>query len=141
MSKQKTTRPRMTAKDAGQLIFDVWYKADDAGMSQVETRSALGLTAKQFQNGKSYLREQLCLDNAAPFTYDPRDNVYRLNTNSEQVEEYYEMRLSIALKQLVQLSNGTTAPARDKWKDNRKIARIWRHVDNLIEDMQDALEG
>lgn len=129
----------MTAKDSGDLIFAAWFKAGEAGMNQTETLKKLGLTAKQFQRGKSYLREQLCITNTAPFTYDPRDNVYRLNTSSEQVEEYYALRLNIALKQLEQLANGTGTPARDKWKNNRKIVRMWRHVDNVREDIKDAL--
>ena len=131
---------RMTAKDAAELIFDAWIEMGDEGMSQAQTLNETRLTPKQFKNGKDWLREHLCIDNIQPFTYDPRVNVYRLNTEAERVEEYWLYRLRITARQMEQLLNGTGGPAKQKFK-NRKFNRLFRNTENILEDIKDILEG
>ena len=131
---------RMTASDAADLIFGEWAGAGDTGMSQVETLDATGLTPGQFQNGKEWMREHLCLDEVQPFLYNPRTNVYKLNVDAEQVQEYWLYRLQINARQLQLLLNGTGGPAKQKFK-NRKFSRLFRNTENILEDIKDILEG
>lgn len=128
----------MTAADAAGLIFDVLADAVDTGLSQKEIIHLTGLTPKQFGKGTTYLREHICAQNEEPYTYDPKDNVYRLNTNFEPVEEYWLYRLNIAATQLKRLLDGTASPAKAKF-GGQKIARMHRHTENLILDLADII--
>ena len=127
---------RMTRKDAGEMIFDAWI--DHPGMSQEETLAYTGLTRKQFQIGKEYLRDELCSKGEMPYSYDPATNVYRLNINFEPVEEYWMYRLKVAATQLQRLLDGTASPARARF-GGKKIARLHRHTENIIFDLEDIL--
>lgn len=133
--------PRMTATDAADLIFDAWCEAGDGGMTQASTLDEAGLTPSQFGNGKEWLRDNLCLDKVMPFTFNPSTNRYYLNLESEQVEEYFLYRLRITAKQLRRLLDGTGGPAKIKFKGNRKMLRLFRNTDNILEDINDILEG
>lgn len=134
------TKRRMTRQDAGELIFDVWADNVDQGMSQDETLAETGLTRKQFQIGKEWLRDTLCADKEMPYSYDPVSNVYRLNMNFEPVEEYWLYRLSVTAKQLRRLLDGTASPAKSKF-GGKKVNRLYRHTENLVLDLEDIVQG
>lgn len=129
---------RMTAADAGELLFDAWFGAGDKGMSRAETMKLTGLTDKQFRTGKDYLRSMLTLDHLEPFSYDPAANVYRMNTEPERVREYYVGRLKIAAKQSLRLLSGTLIP-HSKKLGNRQSRRVVRDAARHLEDLLDLL--
>lgn len=131
---------RMTAADAGNLLFDVWMDAGDDGLSPKDTLAATELTDKQFRNGKDYLRRVLTLDNQEPFSYDPVDNVYRMNTSQARVQEYAVRTMKGAVRRLLRLHSGTVLP-QSKKAPTRPHKRLTRHLQGLIEDLIDLLEG
>ena len=131
---------RMTAEDAAGLIFDVLADASDTGLSKAQIIGKTGLTDKQFANGKTWLRDKLCSEKEEPYSYDPTviGGMYHLNADFAPVEEYWLYRLRIAAVQLQRLLDGTASPAKAKF-GGRKIARMHRHTDNLVQDLVDIL--
>ncbi len=129
---------RMTAEDAAGLIFDVLADAADTGLSKRQIVEATGLSDKQFTNGKTWLRDKLCSEHEEPYSFDPTiiGGVYHLNAEFAPVEEYWLYRLKVAAVQLQRLLDGTASPARAKF-GGRKIARLHRHTENLVYDLQD----
>lgn len=129
---------RLTQQDAAELIFDAWAGAMNTGMSQQETLDLTGLSRKQFSRGKEWLRDELCSNRESPYSYDPATNTYNLNTNFEPVEEYWLYRLKVTATQLRRLLDGTASPAKSKF-GGKKIARMYRHTENLILDLEDII--
>ena len=132
----------MTAETAAGLIFDVLADASDTGMSKRQIIDATGLTDKQFTNGKTWLRTTLCSDKEEPYSFDPvpLGGLYHLNADFAPVEKYWMYRLNIAAVQLQRLLDGTASPARAKF-GGKKIARLFRHTESLLFDLQDIIDA
>jgi len=133
-------KTRMTAEDAAGLIFDVLADASATGLSKRQIIDATGLTDKQFLNGKAWLRTTLCSEKEEPYSFDPvpTGGVYHLNADFAPVEAYWLYRLRIAAVQLQRLLDGTASPAKAKF-GGKKIARMYRHTESLVLDLQDII--
>lgn len=121
----------------GDLVFMAWKHAGDEGMSIHETCAETGLTVKQFNRGKLYLRHTLALENRRPYTYSFKENKYRLDTESERVQDFLRSRIRTVAYQLMLLMNGASAPAVEHF-GTEEFYKMNRRVKFIVEELETA---
>jgi len=125
-------RPRMTDKQAGELILGMLSEAYPEGLSGDYVVQQLNISYAKFGNGKQWLKDHLAGPEGEPFVYDPSTKEYFLASFMFQANNYSVREVRKHWVQLRRVRTGTVEPAVEKFNDATRL-RYVRHLLNQIE--------